>query len=97
MTASGTMFFISIFSDVVLPAALLERKGQDAGVLWGTTASFSLVSLFENRVSASAGRALELSGFKIPVYWIVKCLITRKIRTGNTHSVADISIFSDIC
>lgn len=97
MTASSTMVLIFIFQDLILPPALLERKRKqrkdwDAGVLWGATASFTLLSLFENDISTCASRAVEscLNVSKLPVYWLAKWFLTGKLGQETVFTSLDV-------
>lgn len=68
--------FISILSDVILPAALLERKQRKDWVADLRTASFRLVWIWKYHFT-SATRALELADwFELPVSHVVKWLVT---------------------
>lgn len=78
MTASGTTgFFISIFTDVVLPAALLERKQKQrkdrCRCLMGYNCLLQ-IDVFANNISACARRELELSECfqATQCYWMAK-------------------------
>lgn len=66
MTASGTVGFFYLCLPRCGSACSSSRKETnkgktDAGVLWDTTASFKLMSLFASNISARARRELELS------------------------------------